>query len=83
MKLVNISKRKGDTDSPFISPCSSNLTSKRRWGEASCYSFLVFTFLFQCRRLAPLIFIKNNIISLSPHISCFTHHSWLTATEVN
>jgi hypothetical protein len=40
LQLVNISKRKTEAGSSFMSPCSCNLTSKKRgsWAEDHTYN---------------------------------------------
>jgi hypothetical protein len=49
-------------------------TSKRKWEGASCSGFLALTSSFQCLSLASLIFINNNVRSLSPHLIILPHH---------
>jgi hypothetical protein len=54
LQLTNILKRKAEAGSSFVSPCSYNLASKKRWEEVSFSGSSAFTSLLQMSESGPL-----------------------------
>jgi hypothetical protein len=59
-----------------MSHYSYNLHQKEVGGGLAALYFEGLTSLFLCLSLALLIFIKNTIISLSPHLYCLSLTTW-------